>query len=76
MNGALRLMLTVIGVSEAHLYRCQDLRRGHADDLRANGATLNEILLAGDWKSAAFKKYHIYAPTKNPNRQSNKYIHT
>ena len=53
----LRTLLTELGVADAHLYRTHDLRRGHARDLQARGATLREILLAGDWRSAAFLKY-------------------
>ena len=33
------------------------IRRGHADDLRASGATLYEILTAGQWRSPAFLTY-------------------
>ena len=32
-------------------------RRGHARDMLKCGATLAEILRAGQWKSAAFLKY-------------------
>ena len=38
-------------------YRCHDLRRGHAKDMQLNGATLYEILAAGEWKSPAFLDY-------------------
>ena len=45
------------GIDNAHMYRLHDLRRGHADDMRRNGATVAEICRAGDWKSAAFLWY-------------------
>ena len=42
---------------EAKYYRTHDLRRGHAKDLFQNGATLYEILPAGEWRSPAFLRY-------------------
>lgn len=39
------------------IYRCHDLRRGHAKDLVESGASLVEILAAGQWRSPAFLKY-------------------
>ena len=39
------------------MYRCHDLRRGHAKDLVESGASLVEILSAGQWRSPAFLKY-------------------
>ena len=33
------------------------LRRGHARDLQRHGASLYEILMAGEWRSPAFLKY-------------------
>ena len=42
---------------KAEQYRTHDFRRGHAEDLRASGAPLLEILQAGDWKSPAFMTY-------------------
>ena len=53
----LRALLEHLQVPDAHAYRTHDLRRGHAEDLRINGATLGEILRAGDWKSPAFLMY-------------------
>ena len=50
-------MLAALDVKNACLYRTHDLRRGHAEDMRQNGATLGEILLAGDWRSPAFLDY-------------------
>ena len=50
-------MLAEVGIADAPMYRCHDLRRGHARDLQANGAGLREILAAGDWRSAAFMSY-------------------
>ena len=53
----LKYMLEVLRVPEAQLYRTHDLRRGHADDMRVNGASLCEILRAGEWRSPAFLEY-------------------
>ena len=53
----LRALLADVGVPNAERYWCHDLRRGHAEDLRRGGATLAEILRAGDWKSPAFLAY-------------------
>ena len=50
-------MLAALYVKDADMYRTHDLRRGHAEDLRLNGATLGEILRAGDWRSPAFLQY-------------------
>ena len=36
---------------------CHDLRRGHAKDLQQAGASLREILDAGQWRSPRFLKY-------------------
>ena len=41
----------------AEAYRIHDLRRGHARDLQQYGASLHEILEAGEWRSPAFLKY-------------------
>ena len=54
----LREMLAALGVQEAGLSRLHDLRRGHAKDLQDEaGATLAEILAAGEWRSCAFMAY-------------------
>ena len=53
----LRGLLEFLKVPDANIYRTHDLRRGHARDLQANGATLATILAAGDWRSPAFLKY-------------------
>ena len=45
---ALRAMLAALGVQGAVLLRLQDLRRSHAKDLQEAGATLAEILAAGE----------------------------
>ena len=50
----LRAMLTMLNVKDATKYRTHDLRRGHAEDLRLKGASLGEILRAGDWRSPTF----------------------
>ena len=46
-----------MGIANASLYRCHDLRRGHAKDLQESGAPLRVILEAGEWKSPAFLEY-------------------
>ena len=38
-------------------FRTHVLRRGHADDLWASGASLWVILSAGQWSSPAFLQY-------------------
>ena len=53
----LRRYLSLTGKLDAMKYRSHDLRRGHADDLRASGASLWVILTAGQWSSPAFLKY-------------------
>ena len=56
--GLLRHILARLGVAEAESYRTHDLRRGHARDLQLHGASLYEILQAGEWRSPAFLKVH------------------
>ena len=53
----LREVLEILGVKDCREYATHDFRRGHAEDLRAAGATLREILEAGEWRSPAFLKY-------------------
>jgi len=53
----LRTVLMMLQVPDAGLYRTHDFRRGHARDLQLGGATLGEILAAGQWSSPAFLKY-------------------
>ena len=53
--GLLRNMLDTLGVADAAHYRTHDLRRGHSEDLKLSGATLLEILRAGEWRSGIFK---------------------
>ena len=55
--GLLRSMLEKLEVPEAIHYRTHDLRRGHAEDLKLSGASLMEILRAGEWRSPAFLSY-------------------
>ena len=50
----LRARLERLGAVDARVYRLDGLRRGHAQDLAASGATQGEILSAGPWRSAAF----------------------
>ena len=53
----LRRRLGQLGVADASSYRAHDFRRGHAQDLRESGASLKEILTAGEWRSPAFLAY-------------------
>ena len=53
----LRYVLGCLEVDNAEAYRTHDLRRGHARDLQQYGASLHEILEAGEWRSPAFLKY-------------------
>ena len=54
---ALRNVLTHLAVPCADEYGTHAFRRGHAQDLLNGGATLAEILRAGQWKSGAFHRY-------------------
>ena len=54
---ALRVLLKLARVKSFEAYRLHDLRRGHALDLQMSGASLAEILVAGEWRSSAFTKY-------------------
>lgn len=54
---ALRHILQSLGVPCAAKFRTHDLRRGHALDLQRSGASLYEILAAGEWRSPAFLQY-------------------
>ena len=56
-RNTLRTYLGALGKPKARKFWCHDLRRGHADDLRASGASLYEILAAGQWRSPAFLTY-------------------
>ena len=53
----LRRRLVSIGVTGASHYCLHDFRRGHAQDLVENGASLAMILQAGEWASQAFATY-------------------
>ena len=53
----LRERVKRLGSPCAATYRLHDFRRGHAQDLADAGAHLNEILQAGQWRSAAFFRY-------------------
>ena len=53
----LRILLMAIGIPNSRKYRPHDLRRGHAEDLRASGAPMWKILAAGEWSSSAFQVY-------------------
>ena len=49
-NRKLRDWVREAGVADAGGYRSQDLRRGHADDIRRHGGSKGDIYLAGTWK--------------------------
>ena len=53
----LKQLLRLISAPNPDGFILHDLRRGHAEDLRIGGATLGEVLAAGDWKSPAFLSY-------------------
>ena len=50
-NRQLRELLRALDIPDAALYRSHDLRRGHARDLKASGASWDEIMAKGDWSS-------------------------
>ena len=44
-------------------YRTHDFRRGHAEDMREKGATLVQILRAGEWRRAwAWQCMRLHGP--------------
>ena len=53
----LRNLFTWLDIPDSAEYRTHDLRRGHARDLQESGASLVEILQAGQWRSPAFLQY-------------------
>ena len=53
----LKCYLQALGVADAPRFRCHDLRRGHADDLRLSGAPLAKLLLYGEWARPAYMRY-------------------
>jgi hypothetical protein len=53
----MRDSLKGMGVERAEEYRLHDFRRGHSEDLMEGGATLCQILSAGEWKTPAFLDY-------------------
>ena len=56
-NAALRVALSKLAVPRADLYRCHDLRRGHARDLFDSGTPLEDILRHGEWRGKSVRKY-------------------
>ena len=50
MLQGMRAMLAALGVDQAALYRTHDLRRGHADDIRALGGNQHDLCKSGDRK--------------------------
>ena len=53
----LRSLLSDLGEADCEKCRTHDFRRGHARDLQERGASLAEILRAGEWRSPAFLSY-------------------
>ena len=53
----LRETLERLAVPNAGSYGTHDLRRGHAKDMQLSGASLAQILAAGEWKSRAVATY-------------------
>ena len=53
----LKSYLLKSGVKQSRDYRCHDLRRVRADDVRLAGSSPCEILMAGEWCSPAFMDY-------------------
>ena len=53
----LRRRLAKLGVPDALSYCLHDFRRGHARDMIDAGATLAQLLRAGEWSSPAFLAY-------------------
>ena len=56
-NRSLRGALLELKIPNAPSFGTHDIRRGHAKDLQMSGATLSEILAAGQWRSPAFMRY-------------------
>ena len=60
-NTALREVMALLGHTNAELYRCQDLRRGHAEDQLEAGCGIDQILADGEWRSYAFDRLPVSA---------------
>ena len=56
-NGVLKECCVTLELAMTSSFRCHDFRRGHAKDLQLSGATLWQILAAGEWSSPAFLSY-------------------
>ena len=56
-NALLKACCVAVKLTKARSFTCHDLRRGHAKDLQQAGATLKEILEAGQWTSPRFLAY-------------------
>ena len=50
---SLRVVLAATDVPNAEKYRTHDLRRGHAEDIVANGGRLTELLQMGKLRTDA-----------------------
>ena len=53
----LRATLERLAIPNAEAFGTHDLRRGHARDMQLSGASLAQILAAGEWKSRAVASY-------------------
>ena len=56
-NDVLRACCAAVKEKKASSFRCHDFRRGHTEDMKAAGATLKQILDAGQWSSPRFLAY-------------------
>ena len=56
-NITLRAACAEQKLKKANMFKCHDFRRGHTKDLQLAGATLRQILEAGEWSSPRFLKY-------------------
>ena len=56
-NDILRKGCAKAKVKKAECFKCHDFRRGHTKDMQVAGASLMEILEAGEWSSPRFMKY-------------------
>ena len=57
VNPMLKKLARACGDPHADHAGSHGMRRGMACDLALHGATLNEILVGGDWRSSAFRAY-------------------
>ena len=53
----LRQLASELQIPRAESFTYKAFRKGHARDLAAHGAKLEEIMQAGEWSSQALKAY-------------------